>query len=404
MDDALEIETKVTGHRVPKALGWAGLGGAIAVTLGVEWLARRGYIGVHPLIVRFAGIGAVVAGALFARRAETCRVRVTREAIEIGGRRWGRAEIESVSRARVQGTATLTLLGPNVSLEVDDATATAVIEKLELDAGHRVAKYTVPGRIAIATPLLWNAAGYRLVVLIWLVPILALWKKLHYFPPELAYALITVGAVFMAALIAPSTLQVGSDGFVVRWLGTRRYIAFSDVVSVDEQKKLGMAALRFTLRDGRSFTVVSGNDPKSDAALSRLREAMKVEAASTDAPTAQALVLERGTRTAREWLDYLRAVGAGATATLRSADVDLDVLWSVLDDPRAGTAKRIAAAVALAERGGEGTPERLRVATEASASPRLRVAVEATVSHDEAALLAALEEELAEEERREKRA
>lgn len=401
MSDALELETTARGHRVPKAAIWAGIAGGLGLVGGATWLATHGFLPIHPFVAQLVGVVIFAGGGYLVRREEKVRVRVTRDTIEVGRRRFGRAEIESATRKKLHEGLELTLVGPHVSLAVDEATANAILEKLELDVAHRVAKYTVPGRLAIMTPVFWNPAGYRLVVLAWLVPILALWRSIHAFPQVVAHGLIGLGLAFMALLIAPSTLQVGSDGFVVRWLGTRRYVAFAEVTSVDELQKLGMAALRFELRDGTSFTIVSGNDPKSDPILVRVREAMMVEGRATDIAKTQALVLERGALSARSWLEHLRAVGAGATASLRSADVDLDALWSVLDDPRASTTRRIGAAIALAERGGEGTPERLRVATEASASPRLRTAVEATVKHDEEALLAAIEEEIAEEERRE---
>lgn len=392
MGEPMELETIVRGHRIPRRISGALLGGLIAAIVGAEWLASHHAPSLR-LGARFGGIGIVLALAFYSQWGEKLAVRVTSDAIQIGKRRYLRSTIDSASMVRAGDESRLALVGPGLTLAVDGETGAAIQRTLGLDASHKVAKFTVPGRLATTAPVFWNPAGYRLIVLVWLVPLLSAWKLFH-LPQHLVWWLMGVGGAFMTALIAPSTLQVGADGIVVRWLGTRRYVPFTDVASVDELKRFGTTALRFTLRDGRTFDVV-GAAPKDDPALARIREAMKVEAAV--APTSHALLLERGSRTPRAWLDHLRALGTGAAATLRSADVDLDALWTVVDDPKAKTSLRIAAAVALAGRAEEGVVERLRVATEASASPRLRVAIDAAGKGDDAALEAALAEEIAEE-------
>jgi len=398
MSEAVEIMVPARGHRLHRRALPAVLAAAIGTVVVADALAAH-YHSPHRVAIRLVGMAAFSVGVLFLQRAETVRVRATKDVLEVGTRRALRSEIDSASLVTAGDKTVLRFVGPGIDLDVDEATGRKLLLVLGLDAGHRVAKYAVPGRLAAVHPLLSNTQSYGAITLAWMIPVMAAWKKFDLISQNVAWALIAAGAVFMAVLIAPSSLEVGADGFFVRWLGTKRFVAYADVVGVTEATQFGMASLTFALRDGRSVRVVSGKT-QGDPVLARLREAMKVE--TTVGPENQALLLERGSLTARAWLDHLRAIGDGAAATLRVADVDVDALWRVVDDPKAKTSSRIAAAVALNGRGGEGVAERLRAATESSTAPSLRVAIEATTKGDDARLLEAIEEEIAAEEAQER--
>jgi len=120
--------------------------------------------------------------------------------------------------------------------------------------------------------------------------------------------------------------------------------------------------------------------------VERIREAMGVP----EAPESATALLARGARPLAEWIQALRSIGAGAMANLRTADVDPERLWRVLESPSASATDRAAAAVALASSEEPGRRERIRVAASAIAQPKLRVAVEAASHEDEAALADAL--------------
>jgi hypothetical protein len=95
-------------------------------------------------------------------------------------------------------------------------------------------------------------------------------------------------------------------------------------------------------------------------------------------------VLAKAGRTVKAWRDDLRAWARGGSA-FRSAPPTADELETVLVDPAASGEARVGAALALRESGGEA---RVRVAADASASPKLRVALEtiAAASDDDEAI------------------
>jgi len=123
--------------------------------------------------------------------------------------------------------------------------------------------------------------------------------------------------------------------------------------------------------------------------IERIKEAVNTcqgRGADTDA----AAVLARHDLPIGEWRRALRAIGAGATATWRTAAVDADRLWNVLVNPLAEPRDRAAAAIALSASEEQGSRERVRVAARAIVQPKLRVAVLAASNDDETALDEAL--------------
>ena len=73
----------------------------------------------------------------------------------------------------------------------------------------------------------------------------------------------------------------------------------------------------------------------------------------------------------------LRALAETGGSGYRAATVPTETLWSVALDPAAKEELRIGASLALRGALDDDGRERLRVAAEASASPRLRVVLEA---------------------------
>jgi hypothetical protein len=107
-----------------------------------------------------------------------------------------------------------------------------------------------------------------------------------------------------------------------------------------------------------------------------------------------ALLVPRG-RSAGQWMKDLRALFCGSN--YRAPVLPPDQLWRIAEDPAAEPAKRAGAAFVLRRTLDDEGRARLRVAAEASAAPRVRVALLAAsdTRHDEAleAALAAFEEE-----------
>jgi hypothetical protein len=153
--------------------------------------------------------------------------------------------------------------------------------------------------------------------------------------------------------------------------------------------------LRIVVSDGRSG-LGSGDDGRADLVAERIREAL--ESARRGDPAQDVALLARNAREIGVWVRALRAVAAGAVDH-RTAPIPEDRLWRIAEDPNASPTARAGAAVALTPSLDDAGKARIRVAADATASPKLRVALEAAAETDEAALEHALAELDAEERR-----
>lgn len=211
-------------------------------------------------------------------------------------------------------------------------------------------------------------------------------------------------ASMMLVLLMPTKLSVGADGIVLRWFFRDRFIGYGDIADTEQYDKgwgrSRQIGLTVTLRSGEKISIPTGQAKWSneDVAIiqERMREAMEAFRAGDAA--ADAALLRRGVRGVPEWVAALRAIGSGANADMRTAPLPRERLFRIVESPTAAVAERAAAAVAL---GGELDDEvrgRLRIAAEATASPKLRVVLEAAASGAaEAEIEAALSEAAGEE-------
>jgi hypothetical protein len=92
------------------------------------------------------------------------------------------------------------------------------------------------------------------------------------------------------------------------------------------------------------------------------------------------------------WLRELEAVQVGIEGGYRRAIVSDEVLWRVVEDASIDEKTRAGAAVALRKVLGDEGRARLRVVAEATASPRLRVALEAASGNEEGAIAQSLDD------------
>lgn len=201
-------------------------------------------------------------------------------------------------------------------------------------------------------------------------------------------------AGFGAAALTPTRLVIGGDGLRFSWLGRSRFIAYADILVVNmawawESGAWQQRGVQITLVDGEvvSLPVRGGGAPIYE----RISEA--VEAWWRRDGALETALVQRGPRDARGWLRALRSIGARATADYRSASM-ADDLWRIVEDVAAPADARAGAAIALRGALGDEGRARLRRTADATAMPRLRIAIEAAASEreDEEALVAALAE------------
>jgi hypothetical protein len=211
--------------------------------------------------------------------------------------------------------------------------------------------------------------------------------------------------VAMVLMLYPTRVEVGADGILMKWLGRRRFIPASDIAGAFHYEE-GMGNNRYVgvkvvRKSGQEVKIPVGtrwSDDDAHALVERIREAVEIYERG-DVESSGAL-LDRGERAIGDWVRMLKSLGAGASATLRTAAMDSERLWHLLESPSAPREHRAAAAIALATSDEEGARDRIRVAATAVAEPKLRVALEAASNDDEAKLEKAMEE-LAQEEQRE---
>jgi hypothetical protein len=162
-------------------------------------------------------------------------------------------------------------------------------------------------------------------------------------------------------------LELGDDGVSISWLGRfERFIPYAEVSAVSKECRWLHPNHRVVVacRGNATVDIPVWSSGAADEIEVALRDA--VEAArcprpkpAEAPPVLELTALERGDRSAEEWVVHLRRVGDGATP--RSAAPPREVLWTIAQHPDAPTHARIAAAVALSgASASEG--DRLRIA------------------------------------------
>jgi hypothetical protein len=209
--------------------------------------------------------------------------------------------------------------------------------------------------------------------------------------------LLAVGFMAVPILLWLATRTrwvVGSDGLLVkRGISRGRFIPYRNVVGVEVRG----ARLRVAVRDGKLAELVSVDD-SADSRVPRVgvhalarRIAQARDAARLRGQYDLAVSLGRGERNTKAWMADLLSLLRRPTG-YRVATVSRDQLWGTLEDVAQPAEMRAAAAVALRPALADEERRRLRVAAEACASPRLRVAFEVAAGEDERSLEDAIEE------------
>jgi hypothetical protein len=138
----------------------------------------------------------------------------------------------------------------------------------------------------------------------------------------------------------------------------------------------------------RALLDAESPDERSVMIAERIREAQVIAARGPTAGSAL-LVPERGPRTAVAWLAELRQL-VGHDSYRRRASPIVTELWQAVEDANQDGVTRAGAAAALSPLLDDDGRNRLRIAAEATAAPRLRAAFEAAAAADEKQLASAL--------------
>jgi hypothetical protein len=181
---------------------------------------------------------------------------------------------------------------------------------------------------------------------------------------------LVLGYVALQLVLGPlvtSTLRIGTDGIAVERLVLRRFIPRAAFREVNVHGK----QLEISASPGAGASLHVSSLEEAVTVARRIREAM---AEQGDGAAAAVLArLEREGRPIQAWLDDVRALSRGAGG-YRDVKLDRAELAAVVEDGAATAERRIAAAAALA--GDEDGRSRVRIAAQACADERLRIAIE----------------------------
>jgi hypothetical protein len=320
-------------------------------------------------------------------------VRVTPDALQIGD--WSIPR-ESLRDARIVPFGNgaffvrITRRGPRIELGVlDRDEGRSLLRALGFDVSQTITTFVGGSRLFSG-----STARMGFTALGFVVALFALGFLLESSPVVWALGMrlfaLTFLTTFVGAMI-PSRIDVGADGVLIRWLGTKRFLPLANIRTLDELvsgSNQRPAGVLLTMDDGTKISIpmMSGRE-----LLERIQEGIETQARGSVA--AAAALLARRDRDVRAWIQDLRAIGAGTNVDLRTAPVNPDHLWRIVESHGAAPEERAAAAVALGPSLDDGGKQRLRVAVEAVADERLRVAIVAAAKSEEGED-AALEEAL----------
>ena len=254
--------------------------------------------------------------------------------------------------------------------------ALELLRGLHVDVEHRRAE------LSSLSPLVSRASS---AVALLTVLVLGLLSALFGNVTSVAWMLpLLVTLVALAAV--PQTVVVGLDGVFVKWLFHRRFVPAAEITSAAPSLDAG---IDLTLRSGEHMILaatsadgqLAGRD--RDAMLDRIREVIAVHRSREESADLRSLLARDG-RASADWAAALRRLRE-SEASYRTSAVRAEDLLRIVEDPAASEDTRAGAAFVVREALGavdEGARTRIRVAAEATASPRLRVALE-TVSEDD---------------------
>jgi hypothetical protein len=247
--------------------------------------------------------------------------------------------------------------------------AHALLKKLGFDPSQTTATY----RVASLAATRYRWAPFMVIPIGWAAMMLA--SAVH----------AKLGALFPLFLVTllplyvmPTTVTVGVDGVLIKWLWVREFIATKDIIYVRRfdtgSGKNRRRGVELAL-PGRTVQLAMYSDELIVTVEQRIRDVIALAKGTTHVED-EALVLARGELGLRDWITKLKSIGSGATATLRTAAVMPEQLWRVAEDPAQPAIKRAAAAVALAPTLAEPDKERLGELAKTTAAPKLRVALQ----------------------------
>lgn len=371
---------------------------------GVVARALGGVLGpLVPVVYLALMLIGVVVGAKrkwFGLEPKPGRVSVGRRGVRIDGKLVAdRMKVDNAAIVRDDDTGGMRVLlgkkgSPQRSLRLlvkDNDAAHDVLRKLGLDADSSTATWSTLGGAMYSSWGIWAQMSPLLFAVLSIA--LAAATRSSLFGITAAASFVS----FYALLFSKTTVVVGADGVLVKWLHLQRFCPMSEVRFVE----LLPNGVRLHRAVGDPFDVKLGTEQQVrndryrvltseiEALYNRVQDALAARNAGADAMVASDPFL-RNQRSPREWLAAVKGM-FDAVGGLRDAANTEESAWRVVADSAASEEARIGAAAALAAKADERGREKLRAVAENVAATHVRVAIEAAAKGDEDAIVEAME-------------
>jgi hypothetical protein len=182
--------------------------------------------------------------------------------------------------------------------------------------------------------------------------------------------------VIALPMVLPQKIAIGEDGILLRWAGRRRFVPFGHL----REARATALGIELDLDDDRELEIrlthrANAAVSQRTSMLERIEEGLANHRAL--APAEDEALLTRGERDLDAWIHEMNVLGAAGAYGYRTIAVPRERLWAVLENPTADPSARQGAALALRARLDDDERERLVSIAQKSASPRLRVAIDA---------------------------
>ncbi|MDF2697980.1 MAG: uncharacterized protein K0S65_6363, partial [Labilithrix sp.] len=206
--------------------------------------------------------------------------------------------------------------------------------------------------------------------------------------------LVVMGLYGVIALpmVLPQKVAVGEDGILLRWASRRRFVPFALL----RDARATALGVELELDDEHAIEIRLTHRADAESArraemLERIEEGLAQHRAL--APAEDEALLVRGDRALEAWVEEMNILGTADAYGYRTIAIPRERLWAVLENPGADPSARQGAAIALRARLDDDERDRLLSIGQKSASPRLRVALDAVARAPDAPRLhLALEE------------
>lgn len=219
-----------------------------------------------------------------------------------------------------------------------------------------------------------------------------LFNLLRHMPGWSVLVVIGLYGVIALPMILPQKIAIGDDGILLRWAGRRRFVPFA-LLRDARATPLGV---ELELEDDRALEIRLTHRSDAEAArrtaiLERIEEGLEHHRALE--PAEDEALLTQGDRELGAWIQEMSMLGTADAYGYRTIAIPRERLWAVLENPGADPSARQGAALALRARLDDDERERLASIGQKTASPRLRVSIDAVArAPDTARLRVALEE------------